>query len=346
MSGPSTNGSELELEDLGAGTAAPASMRPKMLVPLFVVPLLIVAVVVGIFTLLGSVLGREKTVEQWIDQLETGGVNERWQAAAPLAEMAGTDPGRLADPRTLERLRHVFATAGPSEPRIRLYLAKLWTAVPDPQALPLVLSGIERSRAVLAHPEASKPEETENAGTELIYYVRALGTIGTGAAEAALLPFAGDADAKVRQGAAESLGVLGRGAMKAGGAPSPALLDALLKLHDDADAWVRMNAALGLGKLGRTEGLPTLEAMLDRQWLRRQGLRFPDDGKYSVTQHDPAEEPIGFALFVLDSLVEESERGGPPVDLASLRAALGRAAEDPNPELKRRAKALLEKLET
>lgn len=344
MGDPSSNGHGLEVENLGDAGATPGSTAPRMLVPLFLVPLLIVAVIVGVFLMLGSVLGREKTVAQWIDEFETGGVNERWQAAAHLTELARTEPAALDDPGIREKLRHLFVAAGPSEPRIRQYLAQLWTAIEDPEAAPLILEGIRRTRERLSGPEQAKGDEREQAGRELIYYVRALGTVGGGEAESTLVELTDDPDSGVRVAVAEALGVAGRRAIRTGSAPPGPVVDALVRLYADGDAWVRMNAALGLGKLGRTEGLATLEAMLDREWLRSQNLRFPDDGKYSVTQHDPAAVPILSALVTIGSLVEGSLQGGPAVDRAALLAAVERVTEDPNPELQRRARELLDRL--
>jgi hypothetical protein len=344
LSEPSTNGKGLELEALGPGDKTPASTSPKMLVPLFLVPLLIVAVIVGIFWALGSMLGQEKTVTQWIDEVESGGVNGRWQAAAQLAAIARANPEKLEEPATRERLRHLFAAAGPTEPRIRQYLAAIWTETGDPEAAPLVIDGIERTQELLQHTDQARPEEVERARGELTYYLLALGSIGNGTAEAALLKLVKDPDPHTRQTVASALGSVGRKAIKNGVAPSPELIAALRQLHDDEDAWVRMNAALSLGKVGSAEGMPTLETMLDRDWLKRQNLQFPDDGKYPVTEHDPAAEKILSAMVTIESLLDRPESGGSALDRATVASAVEKAANDPNPEVQRRATALLAKL--
>lgn len=346
VSDPSTNGNGLELENLGEAKT-PGSTSPKMLVPLFLVPLVIVAVIVALFLALGSVLGREKSVEQWIQEFETGGVNERWQAAAQLSDLARTAPEKLEDPAIRAKLRHLFTSAGPAEPRIRQYLAQLWATLGDPEAGPLIIDGITRTKELLAHPEQHMTAEVEAAKQELTFYVRALGGVGNSTAEAELLRLAGDPDVAVRQSVAEALGVHGRKTILAGGAVSPAVITTLQRLQQEPDAWVQMNAALSLGKLGRTDGIGTLQSMLDRDWLRRQQLKFPDDGKYSVNDHDPAEKPIASALIVLEALLAGGARvEGPPIDRAALRAAVEPVVAGPNAELARRAKALLAKLET
>ncbi len=336
---PSTNGHGLELENLG-DAASPGSTSPRMLVPLFVVPLLIVGVIVGLFLFMGSLLGKEKSVEQWIAAMETGGVNERWQAAAQISDIARSSPEKLADPKLRAKLREVFTRAGPTEPRIRQYLAPLWMTIADPEATPLIVEGIGRTRERLAHPESARGDELEQAGRELIFYVRALGTIATPEAEAQLLGLVRESDKGVREATAEALGMVGRKTVKGGGAPSKALVDGLLRLHEDDEAWVRMNAALALGKLGRSDGLATLEAMVDREWLRGQGLQLPDGGKGIASERDPAADPILFALATIESLLADAGRSGPAINRATLRAALDRAAADPNPDVKHRAESV------
>ena len=333
------NGQELDLEKLGPANA-PGSTSPRMLVPLFVVPLVIVGVIVGVFLALGSVLGKEKSVPEWIAEFESGGVNERWQAAAQLSEIALVSPEKLADPSIREKLRDAFRTAGPTEPRIRQYLAQLWAAIGDEEATPLIVEGIDRVKELIQHRSTRPPGEIEQAEKELASYVSALGAIGNPAAEAKALELAADPDPKVRQSVASALGDIARKAIRDGGNASPASTAALLRLYQDDDPWVRMNAALGLGKAGRTEGVATLEAMLDRAWLRSQNLQFPDDGNYAVSQHDPAGRWILFAMLTLKSLIEGAS-GGPELDRGSLRAAVDKASRDPNPDVQRRAKELL-----
>jgi HEAT repeat protein len=338
----STNGQgQLELEDLGEPTP-PASTSPRMLVPLFLVPLVIVAVIVGLFLGLGSLIGHEKSLDQWVQQVESGGVNERWQAAAQLADLARSHPEQLEDPRIRARLREVFALAGPTEPRIRQYLAKLWSAIGDAEALPLIVEGIDRTTERIGHPEELRPGELEAIQVELTLYVSALGVIGNEEAAKTLLKLAADADAKVRLTVAEALGTLGRKSTKAGQQAAPEVIEALRKLHGDSDPWARMNAALALGKLDRADGMATLEAMLDREWLRRQGLQFPNDGSYSINEHDPAAKPILSALVTIESLLKGPEAA--KVDRATLRAALEKAQRDPNSAVSERAGTLLKNL--
>lgn len=342
MSEPSRNGNGLELENLGP-EQAPGTTSPRMLVPLFLVPLLIVGVIVAIFLGVGSLVGAEKSVEQWIAEVETGGVNERWQAAANLSDLAMKHPEQLAKPELRGRLRQLFNTAGPDDTRLRLWIAELWTLLDDAEAAPLCISGLNHVKEVLAAPGGREPPFGEPVSRELIYYVRALGRFGNSSHEAAIQEVAGDPDAGIRKAAAEALGSIGRRAVVGGAPASEATIATLIRLHDDSDVWVRMNAALALAKCARWEGIATLEAMVDRDWLKAQKLSFPDDGNYSAQNFDPAELPIASALAAIEALVKLP----PSLDEAqrkSLSAAVERASHDRNPAIQKRAARLLESL--
>jgi len=327
-------------EPLGQPTSA-GTTSPRMLVPLFLVPLLIVALIVGVFLGVGALIGTEKTVAQWIAEVETGGVNERWQAAANLSDIALKDRARLSDPATLERLRQLFRLAGPDDTRLRKWVADLWATLGDSEAAPLCHEGIEQAVSVLNARGGRSSAEAGPALEELIQYVRALGSVGNSTSITVLVSLVGEVDDGVRTSLCEALGGIGRREAKSNGSVSPALTDALLRLHGDDAVWVRINAALALAKCGRGEGLPTLETMLDRDWLRQQKLSFPDDGKYSVNSFDPAAAPIASALLAIDALhaAQLVAAGASPV-----RDAVQKATLDPNPALQERAKALLAKL--
>lgn len=342
MSDSTDHPSGHELEPLGQ-PAPGGTTSPRMLVPLFLVPLLIVALIVGIFLGVGALIGTEKSVAQWIGEVETGGVNERWQAAANLSEIALRDPGRLAVPEVRTRLRTLFTVAGPDDTRLRQWIAEMWTQIGDAEAIPLCLEGIEQTLKVLKAPESAQDLQREPAAKELLNYVRALGVIGNSPTFQALLPLAKEPDLSLRMAVAEAAGTIARKTIVSGGQADPMLIETLVLLHGDADVWVRMNAALALAKCGRREGLPTLETMLDRAWLKQQNLTFPDDGKYSVNSFDPAAQPIASALLAIDALVL---LGQLDATNASLREAITKAATDPNPVLQQRANALLTKLDS
>lgn len=341
MSEPSTNGGGLELENLGSAPG-PGSTSPKMLVPLFVVPLLIVAVIVGVFLGIGALVGTEKKLDDRLTEVESGGVNERWQAAAHLTQIAVEHPEQFADAHVRDRLRRMFESAGPQDSRLRQWITELWWRIGDEAATPLMVEGIANTKAALDAPGGRSGPVFELASKELITYLRSLGKLEAAAAEPAVLSVANDPDWGVRVAVTEALGGIGRKAIRSGGKPSDAVIAALTKLHEDDNPWVRMSAALFLAKCRHGEGLTTLEAMLDREWLARQGLHFPDDGRYSVNDFDPAPEKMIYALLAIGELVDAGvvEHGGD----GPLRDAVAKAAKDANGDVKRHAVELQKKL--
>jgi hypothetical protein len=335
-------GGAIEFEPLG--TPGGGSTSPRMLVPLFLVPLLIVAVIVGIFYVVGRVVSHEKTIGDLIQEIQSGGVNERWQAAAHLSEIAVKDPAQLKDPAVRARLRSVFQAAGADDTRLRRYLAELWGELGDIDAVPIIVDGVGRLNELLAQPGGRDGELAEKITGELIYYLGSLGRLGIDTSEATIVHCAADPDAGVRNAVAAALGDFGRKQLASGRKPSPELVKALVGLHDDGDAWVRMNAALALAKIDRPEGLPTLRSMVDREWLKAKNLQFPNDGHFTVVDHDPAAIVIVSALISIDHLVDLGVVARGAAADAAVRGAVETAAKDQNPGVQERAKVLLLKL--
>src|SRR5262249_2266858 len=148
------------------------------------------------------------------------------------------------------------------------FFANLWARIGDHDAAPLLEESVQRLQEMLKDPAARSGKAGEEASTELIHFVRALGELGEESAQPVLLALAGDAHAPVRETVAAALGGVGRAQALRGKQVPREVVAALEKLHDDADAWVRMNAALSLAKVGSAAGLPTLELMLDREYYK------------------------------------------------------------------------------
>lgn len=347
LSGAAPDGSTpsvgaIEFEPLGAPGGGTTS--PRMLVPLFLVPLLIVAVIVAIFYVVGRVVAHEKTIDDLVVELQSGGVNERWQAAAHLSEIAVKDRQQFDAPAVRARLRAVFEAAGADDTRLRRYLAELWGEIGDVDAVPIVVDGVGRLKELLARPGGRDGELSDKVTGELIYYLGALGRLGVSSSEPTITSLAGDPDAGIRNAVAAALGDFGRKQIATGAKPSQELVAALAKLHGDPDAWVRMNAALALAKADRSEGLPTLRTMLDRAWLKSRELHFPDDGHYTVVESDPPAVVIVSALLAIDHLVEIGLVARGAAADAGVRDAIEAATRDQNPAVQERAKTLLSKL--
>jgi HEAT repeat protein len=301
-------------------------------------------VIVGIFFVVGRVVSHEKTIADLIQELQSGGVNERWQAAAHLSEIAVKDPAQMSDPAVRARLRSVFQAAGADDTRLRRYLAELWGEIGDADAVPIIVDGVGRMKELLAQPGGRDGELAEKVTGELIYYLGSLGRLGIDTSESSITDCAADPDEGIRTAVAAALGDFGRKQLATGRSPSATLVKVLLSLHEDGEAWVRMNAALALAKVDRPEGLPTLRAMLDREWLKSRSLHFPNDGHFTVVDSDPAAVVIVSALIAIDHLVDVGRVARGAATDASVRGAVESSTRDQNPGVQERARSLLAKL--
>src|SRR6185295_18610584 len=156
-----------------------------------------VAVIVAIFLVVGRVVNHEKTIVDLIQEVQSGGVNERWQAAAHLSDIAVHEPAKLADPQLRAHLRNVFQNAGASDTRLRRYLAELWGELGDVEAAPIIIDAIARLNETLKQPGARDGEMGEAITGELIFYLGSLGRIAIDTAEPALLTCVADPNAGV-----------------------------------------------------------------------------------------------------------------------------------------------------
>ena len=334
------NRSDLDLEPLGE---EPASTSPRMLVPLFLVPLLIVVVVVGIFLGFNSLVGRRDSVEDLVARIEGGGVNDRWQAAADLAGQVLRDPAVLDNVDLKERIRRVFAQSRDQRgSQLRRFLAEVMGQVEDREAVPLLRDALTQAIDV-EQSGALTGDATEEIGAEIIHYSRALGRLADLSATEALLSLVEHPDKGFRMVTASALGSLYYPTVSAGGTTPETVTAALTKLHQDDESWVRMNSALALAKLGDEAGLPTLELMLDREYLKQQSLQFPDSGDHTVSNYDPALESMVYALVSIAAIASGS---GDPIAFAErqrpLVTALEKvAADDPSDVVRERASEVL-----
>lgn len=334
-----SNGQEgLDLEPLGQKPTE--STSPRMLVPLFVVPLLIVVVIVAVFLTFNVLVGGEATAEQLVSRIESGGVNDRWQAANALADMVVRHPEEVDQPELVDRIRRSFEQSGPRGTKMRRYLVEVLGQLDDRACVPLVHTALRNSLEAEKSGAITDENLITDLGAEIIHYVRVLGRLGDETVLETLRSLRQHPDKAYRLTVAAALGDFYYGHIQRG-EPLPAIgLEDLKELHQDEDPWVRFNAALSLAKVGQADGISTLEFMLDRANLRRNGLQYPDSGAYTVNHHDPAVEPISYALAAIRSLASQHPDllGGEGPLLVALRRL---SEEDPSDLLRQRARDVL-----
>ena len=218
-----------------AGEAGPSLL--KSFVGLFLVPLAVVLLCVAVFVGFGWIAYEKQTTRDYLNDLNSWWAPRRAQAAYELSKILLADPDALeSEPGAEAEVRRLFTAT--EDLAMKRYLALILAYTRDPEAVPLLLGGLEETDS-----------ETR------IYTLWALGTIGDPRAREGLAAALTDPDAGIRKTAAFALGEMG----DAGAAP------ALEPLLNDPVADVRWNAALALARLGSDAGVAVLEQMLDRR---------------------------------------------------------------------------------
>lgn len=207
---------------------------------LFTIPALVVAACVGVFLFFGWMVSEEKSSVEYLQEIRTGGVNRRWQAAFELSKFLNHQPEQAKEEGLVPEMVAVFQSAESDDPRVRRYLALALGHLGDPEAVPVLLDGIE-----------DEDPETR------IYSIWSLGRIGDARAVEPLLVLARNDDPGIRKMAVYGLGMLRE--QKA----VPVLQAAL----DDSTFDVAWNAAIALAQLGDDSGRGRILQMLDREFL-------------------------------------------------------------------------------
>ncbi len=223
----------------------------------FVVPLLLVGASVGVFAVLGAVVGRAPPApEELVDRISGGGTNSRWQAAQELSNLVYR---RDVDLSRNDGLARTLAES----------FRKARAAGDDPRVVSLLASLLGRCPAEVGRPALEQALADGNPDVR-VFVLAALGETGDPASLDAMLPSLQDPDASVRAMAAYAVpSVAGPAVAGAGDAPGAADgRAALVRALEDASVDVRWNAALGLSRLGHADGADLVWSMLHRDYVR------------------------------------------------------------------------------
>lgn len=255
-----------------------ASPGTVLLWQYFLFPLLIVAAAVGVFLAFGLIAGDQPGPTELLDEMRTGGENEKDQAAQQLGILIARERMRTdgdaspdaeapfyADPAFREGLRAAFDAA------LRERDADLRT-----QAVVLMLGrtrdvdALDRIEHVL-YPGANDRQvapRTRKAAAMSVWYLDAPQALPV------LARMATDDDAEVRAVAQLGLARLGdvEGSSSGPLRADPRVLDLLRAGLEDADGGVRLNAAVGLAVHGDDGGAGFIARSLDRQALATAGI--------------------------------------------------------------------------
>lgn len=223
-------------------------------------PLGIVAIAVAIFFLFGRMASDEQTIPDYLNEVQSGGRRERWQAAYQLSQLINVGEAKKY-PNLVHDVVRVYQEAKNDDPRIRQYLSMVLGNLGDRRATPLLVEALN-----------DRAPETR------IYAALALGRLNDPRGVDPLLKVFTTDERDVRKAAADALGEI----------RDPRALEPLAGALDDPIADVRYNTAIAVTRYGDTRAIGVLREMLDRSRLDRvPGMR-PDQKDATILAAIPA----------------------------------------------------------
>jgi hypothetical protein len=219
---------------------------PRTIIFQFVVfPLGVVLIGVAIFFLFGKLASDQQTIPDYLNEVQSGGRRERWQAAYQLSQLINVGEAKKY-PDLVNQVTAVYRSSKNDDPRIRRYLSMVLGNLGDRRATPLLVES-------LGDPDV----ETR------IYAALALGRLKDPAAVPRLMEVFRSDENDVRKAVSYALGEIG----------DPRAVPALTAALEDPKPDIRYNTAIALARLGRAEGIGVVREMLDRSRLDRvQGM--------------------------------------------------------------------------
>ena len=228
----------------------PLATAPAIAVQFFLIPLLVVGATVLVYVGFRSLLTEDRSAEEYLTDIRSGGTNRRWPAAYELSRMM-SDPAftRKEQAVLAPELTKAFANSSDDDPRVRQYLAlalgRLQPPIP-PDARTLLVDALN-----------DKESQTR------ISAIWALGSTGDLTAAPDIERLYASGDAGVRKMVVYALGSL----------PGDVGTATLTRALEDEQPDVQWNAAIALARHGRHEGVPVLRRMLDRDYVQRAVTR-------------------------------------------------------------------------
>jgi HEAT repeat protein len=235
-----------KLVEREAGARKPLSTAPAIAVQFFLIPLLVVGATVLVYIGFRSLLSEDRSAEEYLTDIRSGGSNRQWPAAYELSRlMADPEFVKKGEAALAPELTKAFAASSDDDPRVRQYLALALGRLTPP--IPA------DARRLLIEALNDKESQTR------ISAIWALGSTGDVTVVPDIERMYASGDAGVRKMAVYALGSI----------PGDAGSETLVKALEDAEPDVQWNAAVALARHGRHEGVPVLRRMLDRAYVER-----------------------------------------------------------------------------
>ena len=224
--------------------ASRLAKAPALAVQFFLIPLAVVGVIVLVYGGFRALVTTERTPEEFLSDVRTGGRERRWPAAFELSRLLADPETEVRHPNLGAAVVQAFIDSEGDDPRVRQYLALAIGRLAHPPA-----------GAAAELVEALDGPDTE-VRISVIWALASLGDPGTiGDIEAMYF----DEDAGVRKMAIYALGAL----------PGTGHMATLRNALDDPAADVQWNAAVALARHGLEDGLPVLRRMMDRPYVEQ-----------------------------------------------------------------------------
>jgi len=209
---------------------------------LFLIPLGIVIVSMSLFYLFGLFTFETKSLDDYLQEIKTGGESKKWQSAYSLAGLLVTEETVSEDTRdSLTReILALFKNKQRYNTKVRSYLALSLGYLKQEESVPVLIEAIKESDEDI-----------------VLYSIWALSVLGYPEAQAPLIPYLKDRRPAIRKISAFALGAF----------PGKKAIPALKQVLNDSVADVGWNAALSLSQLGDDSGTFVLMRLLDREYL-------------------------------------------------------------------------------
>jgi HEAT repeat protein len=245
---------------------SPLVAAPALAVQFFLIPLAVVGVTVLVYLGFRSLLTDDRTPQDYLAEIRSGGLARQWPAAFELSQLMD-DPKVRGDKALALALVEAFDQAKEGDPRLRKYLA-LAIGRLEP---PLPREAVDVLLKSLSDPEKPWTPDvwsringwTDEMNEAHISTIWALGASGDPNVVQTLVPLYASPDAGVRKMVVYVLGAL----------PGQGQLKTLQTALEDGAADVRWNAAVALARHGARDGVPVLRQMLDRSYVERAVTR-------------------------------------------------------------------------
>jgi HEAT repeat protein len=221
---------------------SPLVAAPALAVQFFLIPLAVVGVTILVFVGFRSLLTDQRSPQDYLLEIQTGGTTRRWPAAYELSRLMA-DPQVRADRALGPALVKAFELAKEDDPRVRQYLALALGRL-DP---PLPDRAIDDLKVALNDADSEAR----------IMAIWALGSSGDGSVVPELQPLYASPDAGIRKMVVYALGAL----------PGDGQIATLRTALEDSAPDVRWNAAVALARHGNRDSVPVLHQMLDRTYV-------------------------------------------------------------------------------